>query len=184
MRPQMVESTGVVRIGFSIVLVGLAALDGWRRRVPNAVVLPMLAASLPLNLLRWLAGDLLPVQALLMLAVWTAGLVAWHWHIFGAGDVKLAMALVAWFPDSRLSVALLTTLVAGLPVLLWVRDGRAGFDRLVALAAAAWRGQVPTPEDVCFATARRGRAPATFLISLGGLIYLWWWAPLRAATGG
>ena len=104
-----------VPLQFAIPTVVIAACAAWtdvgRRRVPNALTLPALAAGVALHaaVAGWsgagasLAGALV---ALVLVPGWLAG-----W--MGAGDVKLLMALGAWLAFPHALAAVLFSLIAG-----------------------------------------------------------------------
>jgi Flp pilus assembly protein protease CpaA len=162
----------VVRLGLSIVLVGLGVYDLWRARVPNLVVLPLLVTTIPLTAIRLTAGDMSLGQVGLIVTTWAVCLCLWSLHIFGGGDMKLVMALVGLFPALEFVLLLSGSVLIGLLVVLACQSGRAGLLRLRALLVTAASGSLPTRSEIRAAYATRP-SRVTFLISLAACGYLW-----------
>lgn len=161
-----------LRIGLTILLVALAIYDLRSGRVPNWIVWPLMVAAILLTILR-LAGESLSLNQIgLIVVVWIACFVAWQWRVFGGGDMKLVMALMALFPDVRMLLTILIGLLLGLIVALLWRDGMKGLRRQMAILFLAAQGQLPSQAEIAEAYASRS-IRITFAISLGGLIYLW-----------
>lgn len=163
----------VIRVGISVILIGLALYDLKRCLVPNLVVMPLLAVVFPLNIARFAAGTIALHQIGLIAVAWGVCLFLWAMRVFGGGDVKLAMALIGLFPEIWLINILVVVLAVGHFVILLNRDGRTGFRRLKAIVVDALVARkLPTPAEIR-AAALTGRTPVTYLISGAGLIYLW-----------
>ena len=162
-----------VRVGMSVILVGLAIYDLKRGLVPNLLVMPLLGVVIPLNAARFAAGMISAGQVELVAVAWTIGFFLWAMRILGGGDVKLAMALIGIFPQIRMVNVLVAVLAAGHFMILLNRDGWASFRRLKAIIFDALiMGKLPTPAEIR-AVALARRSPVTYLISAAGLIYLW-----------
>jgi Flp pilus assembly protein protease CpaA len=163
----------VIRVGISVILIGLALYDLRRCLVPNLVVMPLLVVVIPLNTARFAAGTIALNQIGLIAVTWAVCLFLWAMRVFGGGDVKLAMALIGLFPEIWLINILMAVLVAGHFVILLNRDGWTGFRRLKAIVVDALvTRKLPAPSEIR-AAALTQRSPVTYLISGAGLIYLW-----------
>jgi Flp pilus assembly protein protease CpaA len=164
----------VVCVGLSVVLGSLAIYDLRYSRVPNLVVMLMLLAVIPITVTRLVANELGWGWAAIVLATWAVCLSLWWLHVIGGGDAKLVMALVGFFPDNRLLLALLLGLLVGSTATLFLRHGRAGLRRTSAILVTALAGRtLPTLEEIGEAYQKRG-SPAAVWISAGSLLYLWW----------
>lgn len=163
----------VIRVGLSIVLVGVALYDLKRYRVPNLVVMPLLLAVIPFNVARALAGRVPVGQLGLIAMVWGVCLFLWSMRVFGGGDMKLVMVLVGLFPEIWLINILVGVLMAGHFVILLSRDGLATIHRLqVIVLDAVVAKKLPAPAEIRTAALAR-HSPVTYLISAAGLIYIW-----------
>jgi Flp pilus assembly protein protease CpaA len=161
-----------LRIGLSILLIALAICDLRRGRVPNWIVWPLMVAAILLTILR-LAGESLSLNQIgLIVVVWIACFVAWQWHVFGGGDMKLMIALMTLFPEIGMLLMILLSLLVGLIAALLWRDGMKGLRRQMAILFLAAQGQLPSQTEISEAYALRS-IRITFALSLGGLIYLW-----------
>jgi Flp pilus assembly protein protease CpaA len=163
----------VIRVGISVILIGLALYDLKRCLVPNLVVMPLLVTVIPLNTARFAAGTIALGHIGLIALAWAVCLFLWAMRVFGGGDVKLAMALIGMFPEIRLVNILVGVLVIGHFAILLNRDGWTGFRQLKAIILDALvTRKLPTPAEIQ-AAALAQRSPVTYLISGAGLIYLW-----------
>lgn len=164
----------VVRVGLSIVLIGLAIIDLYRARVPNLVMLPLLLAVVPLTAAHLMINGMSWGQMVLIVVTWAACLWLWRMRAIGGGDAKLVMALIGILPDSRLLLAILLGLLVGSTATLIVRHGRTGLRRTnTILVTMLSRCMLPMREEIREAYYRRS-SPAVAWISAGGLLYLWW----------
>lgn len=95
-------------------LVSAAVIDVWRRLIPDAIPLVLLAlGSVQLVALGAWADALLRVA--IALTVFAAGLAAFMAGILGGGDVKLGAATALWVPPPLLlDFALVVALTGGL----------------------------------------------------------------------
>ena len=163
------------RLGLSAVL-GLAAAWDWRTAsVPTWITLPLMALGVVWLGWRWHAGTL-PADALWIAgAGWALCLWALRLEAFGEGDVKLAMALLALFPDMRFVWLVLVVLLAGSWLALSLLRGRAGWRRFLGLLArAAMTAQLPTPEENRAAVdAPGGVHRSAWMFSLAAIAFMW-----------
>lgn len=160
------------RLALTALLLCLAGYDLWRGKVPNVVVLPLLLGATLSAIWRWWSGGLALSQLGLLAAAWAVGLGLWALRVFGGGDVKLALALVALFPTLDFALLLSAVLLAGLFGLLIWQQGLAGLRRLAALVFTSAAGALPTPAEIHLAYATRA-ARVTWLISLAGVWGVW-----------
>jgi len=165
-----------IRLTMTAVLLGFAIYDIRTRRVPNIVVVPLLLVGVAVTLVRMWLGIVSPES------IWVLGLtvvtcvILWRLHVFGGGDVKLIVALIALAPDMWLVYLLLGGTLIGLLLVLVVGDGRAGLRRLAALFVNAGQGVLPDRAEISVAYRSRGR-PITFAFCLAGVMYVWlFWA--------
>ena len=162
----------ITRLGLSVILVALGTYDLFRARVPNLVVMPLLLAAIPLNVIRLAAGELTLGETGLIMTTWAICLFLWWVRAVGGGDMKLVMVLIGLFPTGQMLTKLVMVLLIGHVVILLGREGRRGLLRLGALAVNTLQGAVPTRIEIRTVYQTR-RTPITFLISLAGLVYLW-----------
>jgi prepilin peptidase CpaA len=144
-----------VHLATFIVLLAIAACsDLARRRVPNWTSVAIASAGLVLHVL--IAGVMTALAALgVAAAVGLVLSISWRLGLMGGGDVKLAVAVVAWLGPARVLPFLFASALAGgalaLPyvwsMLLRARVGvAAGTARnavVGALQGAPGRRQVP-----------------------------------------
>ncbi|MCC6191696.1 MAG: prepilin peptidase [Anaerolineales bacterium] len=176
--PQTQLFEWAVRIAFTGLLVSLAAYDWRYRRVPNGVVQPLLLGSVVLLILRLGWGYLSPAALAVAGGTWAACLILWWLHVFGGGDMKLVIAVIALAPELQLVYLLLAAVLGGLLLNLALGEGPSGLRRLAALLVTASQGALPTRAEITAAYEARGR-PITFAFCLAGIVYLWlFWAGL------
>jgi len=161
------------RIALSLVLIAMAIADWRQGRVPNSMTLPLLIIGGGLCLVRWWGGELNRGQMALVGVVGITCWLAWKWHLFGGGDMKLVMALTAFFPDGRFLGILLGTLTLVLGGLYLRRTGWQGLRQQAALVFLALQSQWPDRAEINGAYRSRGDR-VTFAPVLAGLVYLWW----------
>lgn len=160
------------RLSLSGLLLSLAVYDLRHKRLPNGVMRPAMFLGCLVFLARFAEGKA-SLEQLGVAALTTAICLAlWWMRALGGGDTKLAIALVALFPDVRFIYLLLVAVLLGSTLALIVWDGRAGLRRLAALFATASQGTWPGRAEVAAAYRARGR-PITFAFSLGAILYLW-----------
>ena len=106
-------------------LVMLASVtDMLRRRIPNGLVLPFLAAGVIYNgMQHGLAGLVTSLGGIVMAAA-SLGILCWL-RALGMGDLKLCAAVGAWVGFAQLTVALVMTAIAGAVIgIVWAaRNG-------------------------------------------------------------
>lgn len=166
----------VIRLVMTVLLLGLAIFDIRTRRVPNLVVIPLLLVGVGVTLVRLWLGHVSPDSIWVLALTVVTCVILWRLHVFGGGDVKLIVALIALAPDMWLVYLLLGGTLAGLLLVLVVGDGRAGIRRLAALFVTATQGVLPDRAEISVAYHLRGR-PITFAFCLAGVMYVWlFWA--------
>ncbi len=141
-----------VRLGVTLWVVAVSAIDLCTQRVPNTLVLPVLAAAVAWRGLRgeW-AAFLVCVG---LYGVWKVGLRG------GAGDAKLLMVLAALIPEADFVLTLAAvTLAVSLPWTLIRYRGR---------YRALLRNLRPSEERL-----EREGVPFAWVYALGTLVYLW-----------
>jgi Flp pilus assembly protein protease CpaA len=141
-----------LRIALSVWLVVVSLVDLRTRRIPNALVLPVLAAALVWRLAQgsWLVA----VVCAGLYLLWLTGLLG------GAGDAKLLMALVALFPATEFVVILGAVVLA--VTLPWT----------AARYRRRWGeffGNLRPSEK----RLEREGVPFAWVYALGALIYMW-----------
>jgi hypothetical protein len=165
----------VFRVVISIWLVGVAAWDHWRRRVPNWLVLPVMLGALAYQVYLFIVDR--PASGLgFALVAWVVLFVMWRAHFFGGGDTKFLMAIFALFPTTQFLLFFsLGVLAISLP--LWIYQAwrsqvgqRRGGSILSPIEKRLRGGQLlPTEQDL----QARGR-PYCWTFALPGVIFLWW----------
>lgn len=165
----------LVRLGLSVVLIGLAFYDWKHQKVPNVVVMPLMLATLPLTALRLATGEVAMEQVTLIGVTWAIGFFMQATRMLGGGDAKLAMALVGLFPEWMMVYMLLVILMIGHVLILLSRDGWSGIQRVRGMVLSiVIAGQLPIQKEIWTALLAR-RRPVVHLLSLAGLLYLWLW---------
>ena len=142
--------------GLSVGLAFLAVLlsDRWWALVPAAGALGLALAQGSAS------GQATAVTWLVALALAKA-------NVLGAGDAKLAMALVGLFPDPRLAWLLLASagIVSGLYLL--ARHGPAAVFLVWQTTRDLVRLRLPSEEDLA------GGQPMAVAVTLAGMVYVW-----------
>jgi Flp pilus assembly protein protease CpaA len=191
------EWTVIWKAALSTVLVTAAVLDLKTWRVPHAITWPLLLLAvaswiLPFLLLALLLVGMLPliwqILAISLLAGtvgwgawmlndsttrfialwWGIAYALWTLHVLGGGDVRIFMALAAFFPDSRMIAALWGGFLLVSVVWLLILYRRNAPVLLVQAGQGILGGQYPSREDL----QKEGR-PTTPGLALGALVYLW-----------
>jgi Flp pilus assembly protein protease CpaA len=189
----------VLRIAVTVWLAAVAAQDLLHQRIPNWLVIPVMFAGLLWQIYRLAVGQSLGI--LFSVISWLVIFLIWRVHIFGGGDAKLLMGLLALFPDERLLflIAVAVVLVA-IPLVLYrafqgFRTGPVEAEeeetpvmeeeaapreettdplfRGSSLAAlvSRWKIRVPLPTQEKLET--RGK-PFVWVFALPGVVYVWW----------
>ena len=100
-------------------LVTATVIDIWRRRIPNWLVLPFLAAGVTVTTVSQGVKGLGQSMGGIALAVAVAGILCWL-RGMGMGDLKLCAAVGAWIGPAQLGMALIATGIAGgVLALIW-----------------------------------------------------------------
>lgn len=141
-----------LRIALSVWLVVVSLVDLRTRRIPNALVLPVLVSALVWRLAQghWVVA----IVCVGLYLLWLTGLLG------GAGDAKLLMALVALFPATEF------VLILGAVVFAVTLPWTAVRYRM------RWReffGNLRPSEE----RLEREGVPFAWVYSLGALIYTW-----------
>lgn len=128
--------TVILTFAAVVVFCAAAASDAARRRIPNALVLALVAAALLRIALEIGAGAslMLPVADLAVgVAVFLVGAIAFQFRLLGGGDVKLLAAGALWVGALAAGSFLVTTVLTG---------GVLGLGYLVLIAATRHRDAV------------------------------------------
>lgn len=164
-------------VGGLLALVG-GGLDLRTRRVPNVLTILLLVLGLAVTAVRLGLGELGWSTVVFVLAAWVGCLAIWALRLFGGGDIKLLMGLLALAPDLNLVLALALALVLGLAVYL-TYDQRSGrWRNVVAIIFAASVGRTPPSRDDVAEAYQRRNSPAAPWIALGFVGYCLGWAGL------
>jgi len=99
---------------------------------------------------------------------WGVVYVLWTLHVLGGGDVRVFMALVTFFPDPGMVVALWGGLALASIAWLVALYRRDALGLLVQAGQGMSGGRYPSREDL----KEQGR-PTTPGLVLGALAYLW-----------
>jgi len=154
-----------------MLLAALIALQDWRHmRIANLISLTLLAPLVPLLTARLLAGSLPPAAAQLILAGWALCFVFQRLQVFGGGDAKVLMAVVAYFPDQTLMIWLLVAILVGSLLMMVRYDRFASFRRMFAVLTLAAMGTYPTVAEIRVAKTERGQ-PLLFAPALACMIF-------------
>ncbi len=141
-----------LRLGVSAWLAGLAVVDLRTRRIPNALVLPVLLSGLVWRLAQ--AHWEVAVACVGLYLLWLTGLLG------GAGDAKLLMALTTLFPraDYALVLAAMVLAIAWPWTVIRYRGRWRDFFRALR----------PTEERL-----DREGVPFAWVYAVGTVIYIW-----------
>jgi Flp pilus assembly protein protease CpaA len=102
-----------------------------------------------------------------VLVAWVVLFLLWRAHLFGGGDAKFLMAILAIFPTTQFLIFFsLVVLMVSLPLLIiqCIKTRSLPFQR-----GAGGEMGLPMAEDL----QQRGR-PYCWTLALPGVIYLWW----------
>ena len=162
------------KLGLSIALIVLGAWDSKTGFIPNWGTMPLVGLGMVCLVVR-LSFDRLPPDALRVVEIgWPLGLIFWQKNIFRGGDMKLCLALLAFFPDIRFVWLLIGVIFFGSILVIVRRQGWAGFRRVGAVIFTTLTGHFPTADEIEASYHRPGGSyhygP---LFSLAGLIFLW-----------
>jgi prepilin signal peptidase PulO-like enzyme (type II secretory pathway) len=156
----------------ALVAVWAGVLDLRTARVPNALTLPLMGLGLGTSLVR-VGWGALPWTVLGVVALaWVACVLVWGLRLFGGGDVKLSMGLLALAPSLEHIVALSLALTIGLGLYLTL-DRRSGrWCQVGAIVTTATLGRA-LPDRAEIEQAYRTRAtPVAPWIAIGYIAYL------------
>lgn len=156
---------------YLLLLAGLVTLQDWRHmRISNRVSLVLLAPLPPLMVARWLSGAITVQAGQLVLAGWALCFLFQRLQVFGGGDVKVLMAVLAYFPDPVLAGWILIAILVGSLLMMVRYDRLASFRRMAAVLALAAMGTLPTVDDVRVAKTQRGQ-PLLFAPAIACAVY-------------
>jgi Flp pilus assembly protein protease CpaA len=165
------------RVGLTLWLIVVSVWDHRQRRVPNALLAPVMFGALGWQAyLAWRGAPSeyargAPEGLLTALLAWVVLFLMWRAHVLGGADSKLLMALFALFPTMPFLILFsLVKLAVSLPLLAY-QTLRGGVRQ--ALRGVWWRlrsGQLlPSAADLSV-----GGQPNCWTYALPGVIYLWW----------
>lgn len=151
---------------------GAGMSDLVRRRVPNVLTLPVMAAAIVFAGARIADGAWGLAQVGALVVIWLVCLAAWLLRVVGGGDSKLAMGLLGLFPSYGAAMAVaLGVLVGGCVYLVWGPHAD-GLQRLRASALRILaRGAPPTRAEIDHAYRSRG-TPAAPWLAIGFCVFL------------
>ena len=128
----------------------------------------ILAISLLAGTVGWGAWMLNDSTTRFVALWWGIAYALWTLHVLGGGDVRIFMALAAFFPDSRMIAALWGGFLLVSVVWLLILYRRNAPVLLVQAGQGILGGRYPSREDL----QKEGR-PTTPGLALGALVYLW-----------
>jgi len=154
-----------VKIALTLWMVVLSIWDHVHRRVPNWLVLPVMFGALIWQIILAITDGAGGIW--FVLVAWTVLFCLWRVHIFGGGDAKFLMALMALFSSTSFLILFsLGVLVISLPLMVAQavksRSLPFGIGKKASLS-------LPTEEQL----RSRGR-PYCWTLALPGVVYLWW----------
>lgn len=151
---------------------GAGVTDLVRRRVPNALTLPVIAAAIVIVGARLAAGAWGLAQVGAIILVWLVCLAAWLLRVVGGGDAKLAMGLLGLFPSFGAALAVgLGLLAGGLVYLLWGPHADGPSRLRAAVLRILARRAPPTRAEIEDAYRSRG-TPAAPWLTIGFCVFL------------
>jgi len=188
-----------LRIAATVWLVAVSAVDLLYQRIPNWLVMPIMFGGLVWRIYHSAVQH--SPGIFFTLVSWVIIFMLWRIHVFGGGDAKLLMGLLALFPDKRLLFLICVCVVlVAIPLILYrvVRGFRTGpaepeekkaevtpeedaseegkrdpFFRASSLAAlvSTWKTRIPWPTRERLET--KGK-PFAWVFALPGVVYVWW----------
>jgi len=160
------------RLSLTAWLAAACYFEHKRRRIPNWLTLPGMAASIGWGIFaRMHASERLVNYLVVAAAIWFAIYLIWGvFHWFAAGDAKLLMVLFALFPHIKMFWTLCGTIVVvGGIVLLRKYRGKAKELKAFYQSSLLSRKFGPTREELL----KTGDFPLTYPIALGGVVHAW-----------
>ena len=154
-----------------VVTLWLAAISVWdrrQRRVPNWLVLPVMGTAF----LWQVYVSIVQRQTTVLFAgiAWAVVFALWRGHVFGGGDAKLLMALLALFPTTEFLVLFsVVVCLLSIPLLIHKHVRVGGRPLLNARQRLAGGHLLPTAEEL-----RTEGRPHCWTFALPGVIYVWW----------
>ena len=164
------------KLALSAILVSLGFEDWKTGRIPNLGTVSLILAGGICLVARYDRGWLAPAAVWLVVIGWVVGLACWGMRIFRGGDIKLCLALLAFFPDLRFVWVLIGVIFLGSVVAIARQQGLAtGARQMGAICFTAFTaGKLPAPEEIEASRRQPGGVHRYgYLFSLAGLLYLW-----------
>ena len=161
---------------FTALLLAGCVTDIRSRRIPNALVLALLAGGLAFSFATRPAAVALRESTaglLLGFAIW---IVFYIGGVIGAGDVKFFTAAAAWLGPSATWRAALAAGVAGgvLAVVFLVRERRLGSTLGRMMFAVSSKSATLLVKDGDNTVTARSQLPYGIALATGALIAAWW----------
>lgn len=159
---------------FTVLLVAACVTDVRSRRIPNALVLAILASGFAYSLMtRPFPASVLDSSLGLALgfAIWIG---FWLAGVMGAGDVKFFAAIGAWLgtaPTWR--AALAAAIVGGVVSVVMLVRSRALGPAVVRLGQALTAGSVGSLGRIDDGTPARRQVPYGVAMAIGALLVAW-----------
>lgn len=164
------------KLALSAALIVLGAWDLKTGVIPNLGTAPLIALSAACLGTRSGLGLMPPNAGWIVGLGWPLCLLIWKMNIFRGGDMKLCLALLAFFPEIRFVWLLLGVIFAGAVIAMVRQQGiGVGVRRVGAIIFTSFTsGKLPTPEEVEAGYQLPGGSHRFgYLFSLAGLLFLW-----------
>jgi Flp pilus assembly protein protease CpaA len=164
------------RVSLSAMLVWIAVWNAKTGDIPNWGIVPFIFLGL-VSLAVRLLQHTVPLSALWLVGIgWVVCLVVWRLRVFGGGDMRAIMGLLAFFPDLRFVWILLGVLFVGSWIVILKRQGvMNGLRRQWALFYTVFVGRtVPKPPEIAASCREPGGVHRYgYMLSLAGVLFLW-----------
>jgi Flp pilus assembly protein protease CpaA len=164
------------RVSLSAMLVWIAVWNAKTGDIPNWGIVPFIFLGL-VSLAVRLLQHTVPLSALWLVGIgWVVCLVVWRLRVFGGGDMRAIMGLLAFFPDLRFVWILLGVLFVGSWIVILKRQGvMNGLRRQWALFYTVFVGRtVPRPAEIAASCREPGGVHRYgYMLSLAGVLFLW-----------
>ena len=188
----------VLKVFVTVWLLSVSAVDLLYRRISNWLVMPVMFGGLAWRIYRLGIGHYWGL--LFTIISWMVIFMIWRVHIFGGGDAKLLMGLLALFPDERLLFLICIGIVlVAIPLVLYrlfcgfrtdpaeteeeeapvtreEEEGASNRDPLfrassLAILISTWKTRIPWPSREKLEA--KGK-PFVWVFALPGMVYVWW----------
>lgn len=139
------------RLGFIAILLICALTDFWLLRIPNLLVLFLIALF---GIAAWYKADQIDIWQHLIVAgvVFCLGAGLFFLNQFGGGDVKLLAATTLWTGFSALPLFLMSLGIAAIVLVLLYRYARLPMAAAADYLEHASGGRFPAPRSLSVAT--------------------------------